>query len=199
MRPVNLTSGVTREVGIRGRIAWRSALASRRHSPLFVRWMLRGALTQIGIAIVVGAASTASSAAVARSQRDGVLELRGGIQAQTTINHSQCSAGPGNSIAIALVDVGGWSSLDLSASAPRHDKHGEANVSLQGTGYKTNGAAIAVWSWAKEESAQTSAQVRITGNGTAGVIDVKVPLATVDDSPSVPSVVVALTWSPAAC
>ncbi len=164
-----------------------------------VHALRRVASIRIAILVVLAAAATASFAAAASAPHNGVLRFRGGVRAQTTINHSTCSAGPGNAIAISLVDVGGWSSLYLTASAPAHAKHGLAKVSLQGTGNKGNSYAIGVWSWSNQASSRTGAQVAVKGNGAAGAIDVKLPLVSVADSPSLPDVHVALKWTSGMC
>jgi len=134
-----------------------------------------------------------------RAQPSGVVEFGGGIHARATFGRSTCTSGPGNAITISLVDVGGWSSIDLSASMPRSGKRGFAKVSLQGTGDRDNAYAIAIWSWTKLASATSSKQVRITGDGSAGAIDVKVPIASVDDVSTQPPVAVAVNWKPGTC
>jgi hypothetical protein len=160
---------------------------------------MRTALAQLGVAIVVGAVITASPAAGEGGNRHGVLEFRGGIKAQTNINPSTCTAGPGDAIAISLLNVGGWQSLYLTASTPLPGKHGVAKVALQGTGKQDNAYAIAVWSWTKAESVRSSGPVRISANGASGTINVKLPLASVDDVSSIPPVAIALHWTPGTC
>lgn len=166
---------------------------------MFANWRLRLASFQLAVAVVVGALAPASFAAVAKSDRSGLLEFRGGIQAQTTVKPATCTAGPGNAIAITLANVGGWSSLYLTASAPRSGERGVAKVSLQGTGHRDNAYAIALWNWTKKAGVGGSAAVHITANGTAGTINVVLPLVTVDDSSSFPAVGVALNWTSGIC
>lgn len=157
------------------------------------------ALTAMAVALAAATAASYALATRANLAPSGVLEFGGGIQARATLSRSTCTSGPGEAIAITLADVGGWSSLDLTASTPQPGKHGLAKVSLQGTGDRDNAYAIAIWSWTKQESAHPNTQVRITGDGSAGEIDLKVPIAGVDDVSSLPPVVVAVTWKPGMC
>jgi hypothetical protein len=144
-------------------------------------------------------ALTVSSSAAASGVPNGVLAFSGGVHGQAKIDRSSCTAGPGNSIAVALTGVGGWQSLYLTVSTPRQGKSGTTKVSLQGTGNKSNSYAIAVWSWVKKASTRTDAQVHVAAKGNAGALDVKLPLVSVADSASLPDVLVAFKWTSATC
>jgi hypothetical protein len=161
--------------------------------------MIRFALAPLVVAIVAGAVATASFGAVAKGEATGVLEFRGGIQAQTNVNRSTCRSGPGDSIAITLANVGGWSSLVLTASTPRPGERGIAKVSLQGTGHRDDADGIAIWSLVKKAATGAGAPVRIAANGSAGTINVTLPLASVDMIANPSSVVIALHWTLGAC
>jgi hypothetical protein len=156
-------------------------------------------LTQLGVAALCFSVGSSSFAAGARDERSGVLQFGGGIRAQTSIGRLTCTAGPGNAIAISLNNVGGWSSLYLTVSAPRQGKQGQAKVSLQGTGHQDNAYAIALWNLDKKVGAGGNVPIHVTANGASGSIDVKLPLVTVDDAGSVPAVTVALTWASGTC
>jgi len=158
--------------------------------------MRQGVAAAIAVGILLAAAS---SAAGARTASTGILTFSGGIRAHTKIDRSSCTAGPGNGIRITLANVGGWASLFLTASAPAQGKKGTAKVSLQGTGASGNDYAIAVWSWSKPASSGTAKQVQIANKGTQGTLKLKLPLAGVDDGPTLPDVAVALKWAPGTC
>jgi hypothetical protein len=182
------------------RCASRSRVFSRQLMPaLRTGSKLRPVLMTLSVAGVLAGSATAAFSATTRSEHGGVLGFSGGIQAQTTLKPSTCTAGPGDSIAIALANVGGWSSLYLTASTPRPGQRGVAKVSLQGTGHRDNAYAIAVWDWTKKAAGGAGFPLRITANGTDGAMNVKLPLVTVDDSSSFPAVVLTLSWSAGTC
>ena len=158
--------------------------------------MRQGVTAAVAAGILLAAAS---SAAGARSAATGVLTFSGGIRAHTKVDRSTCTAGPGNGIRISLANVGGWASLYLTASAPAQGKKGTAKVSLQGTGASGNDYAIAVWSWSKPASSKTSKQVQIANKGSQGALSVNLPLAGVDDGPTLPDVAIAFKWAPGTC
>ncbi len=154
---------------------------------------------QFAIAVAIGAGAGGAAAVVARGAHDGLLQFSGGIDAQTSVSRATCTTGPADSIAISLVNVGGWSSLYLTASTPAPGKHGETKVSLQGTGHRDNADAIAIWTYGKKAASGPDAPVRITANGSAGTLKVKLALAAVDDASSIPAVNIALQWTAGVC
>jgi len=145
---------------------------------------------------VFAAAAPAGRADASR----GTLALSGGITATIKLSPANCTTGPGQTFAVNGVSAGDWGLVFLKASNPA-GRQGAAVLNLEAQGFRSQDAAVAIWSWsARKNSGHLSEpSLHFSGDGQSGAISKTVPLVGSENGPTPAAVHVRATWSSGTC